>query len=497
VTTSRIVVATKPRNHETTKILAAAAIVAAVAAVSAQQQKPDRAKPPEIGPAPALHLPAIQKSKLSNGLPVWVVEMHKVPVVQVNLVVFAGTADDPGGRYGAASLASAMLTNGAGGKSALDIADAVDFLGADLNAGSAVDSTTVRLHVPVARLADALPIMADVALHPTFQKDELDRLRQQRLTGLIQSRDDPQSIAAAAFPRVLYGPRHRYGTPAGGTAETIKTFTSDDLREFYTTTFRPDRATLLAIGDITPAAVVPLLEKHFGTWKAPSAAAAKQNIPAVDEPATRTVYVVDKPGAPQSQVRIGWIGVARSTPDYFPLTVMNTVLGGSFTSRLNMNLREKHGYSYGASSVFDMRLSAGPFASAAGVQTDKTGEALKEFFNELNAIREPVPADELARAKNYVALRYPGGFETTGDVSRQLENALVYHLPDDYFSSYVQKIQAVTAADVRRVAQKYVQPDRFAVVVVGDLSKIEPQIKALNLGTIKVLTIDDVFGPKP
>jgi predicted Zn-dependent peptidase len=390
-----------------------------------------------------------------------------------------------------------MLTNGAGGKSALDIADAVDFLGVDLNAGSAVDSTTVRLHVPVARLADALPIMADVALRPTFQKDELDRLRQQRLTGLIQSRDDPQSIAAAAFPRVLYGARHRYGTPAGGTAETIKTFTSDDLREFYTTTFRPDRATLIVTGDVTAAAVVPLLEKTFGSWKAPPAAASTQNIPAVDEPAGRTVYVVDKPGAPQSQIRIGWIGVPRSTPDYFPLTVMNTVLGGSFTSRLNMNLREKHGYSYGASSVFDMRLSAGPFASAAGVQTDKTGEALKEFFNELNAIREPVPADELARAKNYVALRYPGGFETTGDISRQLENALVYHLPEDYFSTYVQKIQAVTIADVERVAKKYVQPDRFAVVVVGDLAKIEPQIKAQNLGAIKVLTIDDVFGPKP
>ncbi|HEV3141647.1 MAG TPA: pitrilysin family protein, partial [Vicinamibacterales bacterium] len=341
------------------------------------QQKPDRSHPPEIGPAPALHLPAIQKLKLSNGLPVWIVEMHKVPVAQVNLVVFSGTADDPAGRFGAASLASAMLTNGAGGRSALEIADAVDFLGADLNASSGIDSTTVRLHMPVARLADALPIMADVALRPTFQKDELDRLRQQRLTALIQSRDDPNAIASAAFPRVLYGPRHRYGTPSGGTAETIKTFTSDDLRELYTTAFRPDRATLLAIGDVTSATVLPLFEKNFGSWKAPAAAAAKPSIPAVDEPAARSVYLVDKPGAPQSQIRIGWIGVPRSTPDYFPLVVANTVLGGSFTSRLNMNLREKHGYSYGASSQFDMRMSAGPFVSAAGVQTDKTGEALK------------------------------------------------------------------------------------------------------------------------
>src|ERR1051325_6447260 len=472
------------------------ALVFAFTASLAGQQAPDRSQPPRVGPPPALHLPAIQKQKLSNGLPVWIVELHKVPVAQVNLVITSGTADDPPGKYGAASLAAAMLTNGAAGRSALDIADAVDFLGADLTASTATDATTVRLHVPVARLADALPILADVSLRPTFDKAELDRLRQQRLTALIQGRDDAQTIAATAFPRVLYGPRHRYGTPSGGTAETIKTFTSEDLREFYTATFRPDRATIVAVGDVTPAALMPMLEKHFGAWKA-SASAPKQTIPSVDEPSTRTVYLVDKPGAPQSQIRIGWIGVARGTPDYFPLTVVNTVLGGSFTSRLNMNLREKHGYSYGASSSFDMRASAGPFTSAAGVQTDKTAEALKEFFNELSAIREPVPNDELARAKNYVALRYPGGFETTGDISRRLEDAVVYHLPDDYFSSYVQKIQAVTSADVQRVAQKYIQPDRFAVVVVGDRKTIEAPIRALNLGTVQTLTIDDVFGPKP
>jgi predicted Zn-dependent peptidase len=176
---------------------------------------------------------------------------------------------------------------------------------------------------------------------------------------------------------------------------------------------------------------------------------------------------------------------------------MNTILGGSFSSRLNNNLREVHGYAYGASSVFDMRAGAGPFYAAAGVQTDKTAEALKEFFNELEAIQKPVPNDELARAKNYVALRFPSAFETTGDISRRLEDVLVYHLPDDYFAKYVQNIQAVTAADVQRVAQKYIQPGRFAVVVVGDLKVIEPAIRALSLGPIKVMTIDEVFGPKP
>jgi zinc protease len=459
-------------------------------------QAPDRTHPPQPGPPAPLRLPTIQKQRLSNGLPVWIVELHEVPVAQINLVAFSGTANDPPGKYGVASLAAAMLEEGAGSRSALEIADAIDYLGADLSATSAIDSSAVRLHVPVARLADALPIMADVALRPTFPKDELERQRQQRLTSLLQGRDDPPTISSAAFSRVLYGKGHRYGTPQMGTAETIKTFTRDDLRAFYASAFRPENATLLAVGDITADKVMPLFEKNFGGWKA-AAPAAAEKLPPVEQPAARQIYLIDKPGAPQSQIRIGWVGVPRSTPDYFPIIVMNTVLGGSFTSRLNNNLREVHGYAYGASSSFDMRAAAGPFFAAAGVQTDKTAAALTEFFNELNAIRNPVPPDELARAKNYVALRFPSAFETTGDISRRLEDALVYHLPDDYFTKYVQNIQSVTPADVQRVAQKYIQPDRLAVIVVGDVKAIEPGIRALNLGPIKPMTIDDVFGPKP
>jgi predicted Zn-dependent peptidase len=422
--------------------------------------------------------------------------MHKVPVAQVNLLVFSGTTDDPPGKYGVASLAAAMMEEGAGSRSALEIADAVDYLGADLGAATVSDSSVVRLHVPVARLAEALPIMADVALRPTFPKDELERQRQQRLTSLLQGRDDPPTISAVAFSRILYGKGHRYGTPQMGTAETIKTFTADDLRGFYASAFRPENAVLLAVGDITVDKAMPLFEQAFGAWKA-SGAAAVEKLPAIPEPPARQIYLIDKPGAAQSQIRIGRIGVARATPDFFPIQVLNTILGGSFTSRLNMNLREAHGYAYGAGSNFDMRGDAGPFYATAGVQTDKTAEALKEFFNELNAIVKPIPAEELARARNYVALRFPSAFEATSDISRRLEDALVYKLPDDYFANYVQNIQAVSAADVQRVAQKYIRPDRLAVVVVGDLKVIEPGIRALNLGSVKVMSIDEVFGPKP
>ena len=242
-------------------------------------KRPTAAKPPQPGPPPALSLPAIQKRQLSNGLPVWMVELHEVPVAQVNLVVFSGSTDDPAGKFGVASLATAMLEEGAGSRSALEIADAVDFLGADLGAGSAIDASAVRLHVPVARLAEALPIMADVALRPTFPKDELERLRRQRLTSLLQARDDPPTIAALAFSRVLYGPTHRYGTATTGTAETIKAFTPDDLRAFYGATFRPDNATLIVVGDITPDKVMPLLESSFGGWKAQGAAPRRRSSP--------------------------------------------------------------------------------------------------------------------------------------------------------------------------------------------------------------------------
>lgn len=467
-----------------------------MAGVAVSAQVPDRAKTPPPGPPPTLKLPSIQKRQLSSGLPVWLVEMHEVPVVQVNLVALGGGADDPAGRFGLTSLMTAMLEEGAGSRSALEIADAVDFLGADLGAGSSFDASAVRLHVPVARLGQALPIMADVALRPTFPGEELERVRQQRLTALLQARDDPAAIVAQAFPRVVYGPLHRYGTAMAGTAETIKGFTVAELRAQYAATFRPAASGLIVVGDVTADKVVPLLETSFGGWRS-SAAAVPAVLPPVAPPASREISLVDKPGAPQTQIRVGAIGVSRSTPDYFPIQVMNTILGGSFTSRLNMNLREKHGYTYGASSAFDMRKAEGPFSAAAGVQTDKTSESLKEFFNELNAILQPVPADELSRAKNYIALRYPSGFEATTDISRRLEDAFVYRLPDDYFSKYIPNIEAVTAADVQRVARKYIAPMRMAVVVVGDRTVIEPGVRALNLGPIKVLSVDDVFGPAP
>jgi predicted Zn-dependent peptidase len=468
-------------------------LVALCTAAGVAQQKPDRSKAPALGPAPQLTLPPIQKRALSNGVNVWIVEAHEVPLVQVNLLVQAGSGDDPAGKFGLASLTAAMLDEGAGTRTALQIADEVEFLGADLGASSSFDASAVRLNVPSSRLAAALPIMADVALRPSFPQAELDRLRQERLTALLQARDDAAQVAPMAFARVVFGGAHRYGTSAIGTTATLKTFTTSDLRLFHSARYQPSATTLVVAGDVTASSVLPLLEKYFGGWRTVGGA-ARAPVAQAPQLTQAQVTIVDMPGAEQSQVRIGWVGVPRSTADYFTLQVLNTILGGSFTSRLNQNLREKNQFTYGASSRFDMRLSAGPFFAGAGIQTDKTTEALREFFNELTAIAKPVSADELAKAKNYVALGFPSEFETIQDLASHIEEMIVYGLPDNDFERYIANIQAVTAAAVQKAAATYIQPGRFAVVIAGDRKAIEAGVRGLKLGNVRVLSVDEAIG---
>ena len=468
-------------------------LLVALSVALVAQGAPDRSKPPTIGAPPRLNLPEIQKRTLSNGLAVWLVESHEVPLVQINLLLRAGAGDDPSGKFGLASLTAAMLDEGAGSRSALELADAVDFLGASLATTASFDASAVRLNVPVARLKDALPLMADVVLRPTFPAAELERLRQERLTALVQAKDDPASVAPLAFARTVFGATHRYGTGIAGSEATLKGFTVQDLKSFHTSMYQPGNSVLLVVGDVKLDAIVPQLEMQFGSWKGTSP--ARTPVPQAPQVAQGQITIVDMPGAEQSQIRIGWVGVPRSTPDYFTIEVLNTILGGSFTSRLNQNLREEHQYSYGASSRFDMRLSAGAFQAGAGVQTDKTAEALKEFFNELNGILKPIPDEELTKAKNYAALSFPSEFETSGDLSSKMEEMVIYNLPDRYFGGYIDNLQKVTAPAVQKVAGTYIQPKRFAVVVVGDRKVIEQGIRALNLGPVRVMSVDEAVGP--
>ena len=472
--------------------LAALSAAALLAASVGRAQEPDRSKPPVPGPAPSLTLPTIAQHRLSNGLAVWLVEMHETPVIELAMIVTSGAAADPAGQFGVAHFTAEMLDEGAGAQSALELAEAVDFLGASLSTSSSFDASQIRLHSLSSKIDDALPLFADVTMRPTFPQAELERLRQERLTTLMQLRDNPSQLASAAFARVLYGPAHRYGTPVMGTEATNTRLAGADLRAFYAAHYHPANATLLVVGDVTPGSFLPQLERAFSTWPG-------RNVlprPLWPEPSraeTRRVFLLDKPGAAQSEIRIGALGVARTTPDYFAITVMNTILGGSFSSRLNMNLRERNQFSYGASSSFAMRRMTGPFVAASGVQTDKTREALQELFKELDGMSEPVPDDELARVKNLEALSFPSSFETTRDVASHLTELVAYGLPESFLAGYVRSVQSVTAAEVQRTARRYLASTRFVTVIVGDRSKIEAPLRSSGLGEVEVVSQSDVL----
>ena len=474
-------------------VIAASVSIAAQAPAPAPAASPDRSRPPKLGEPPVLRLPAIQKTALSNGVPVWIIEQHRVPLVQVNVILRGGASLDRAGRFGMASLVAGMLDEGAGTRSSLELADAVDLLGADLSTSSSFDYSAVRLSTPVKNLAAAMPLLADVVLRPTFPEAEMDRLKKERLTALVQAQDNPAAVIGYAFPRVVFGSAHRYGTPAGGLGPAIQAITADEARSFYKEHYVSGHATIVVVGDVTPDGVKAELERAFGAWPGSGPRTAAAAMPAATQLAKREIVLVDKPGAAQSQIRIGLVGVPRSTPDYATLQVLNAALGGSFTSRLNQNLRERNGYTYGAASAFDMRMSAGPFLAAAPVQTDKTADALREFFVEFDNILKPMPAAELEKTRNYVALSFPGEFETSRNLAQKLEELVVYNLPEDTYQTFVQNVEQVTAADVQRAAAKYVQPDRMAVVIVGDVKAIQPGIAALKLGPIRVVPIEEFF----
>jgi zinc protease len=458
-------------------------------------QKPDRSGPPKTGPTPSFTMPQFERFTLSNGLAVVLMEKHQVPLVQINLVVRSGSAMDPAGKTGLASMTASMMMEGAGTRDALQLADAIDYLGAQISAVAGMHTSSVSLEVPVAKLDAALALQADIALRPAFASAELERKRKNRLTNLLQWRDEPRSLASLTFNRTLYPGGHPYGASAIGDEAAIRSLRVEDLRQFHTQFFQPSNAFLVVVGDVTVAQMKTKLEEAFGVWKGTAAAAPA--LPPIVQVEKRSVLFVDKPGAPQTEIRIGRIGAARVTDDYYALIIMNTILGGSFSSRLNQNLREEHGYTYGASSQFGFRVLPGPFLAASAVQSSKTDSALLEFMKELNGILTPVPDAELERAKNYVALGFPGEFQTVGDIAAKIEEMVIYDLPADYYSQYVRRILAVTAADVQRVAKKYVDPAKMAIVLVGDRAGLEGRINALKLGAMTILSIEDVLGKPP
>jgi zinc protease len=451
----------------------------------------DRSKAPEPSAPASLKLPPIQLAKLPNGLTIRVVEMHEVPLVQVNLRINGGARLD-GDLPGLATFTANLLDEGAGTRDAFGIAAEAAYLGADLGTGADWDHIYVSLSTPKRTLGAALDLMADVALRPTFKSADISRQRDLRFSQIVQQRDQPNAMASLAFNAILYPAGYPYHRPISGDSAATARLDSASVREFCARVFRPELAELVITGDITLAEAKREIGKRFGGWTPSKMVPAHppQLVP-VARPSSRAVFLVDKPGAAQSIIMIGSPGVSRSSPDYPAIEVMNTILGGSYSSRLNQNLRETKGYTYGAGSQFVYRPLPGPFLARAAVRTDVTDSSLVEFFKELNAIRDaPVSDAELNRARNYIALGLPGDFETTDQMAARIGELLTFGLPATYYNDYVRTIMAVSAADVERVARTYFDPAKVDVVVVGDAAKIRPGIEGLGLGPVTLRSLD-------
>jgi len=454
-------------------------------------QELDRTKRPAGKSAPVVKLPQIQKSMLSNGLQVWLVERHELPLVAFNLVLHAGSDQDPIGQPGLASMTADMLDEGTKTRDALQISEEIESIGASFGVRSSWDGSNVALGCLSKFVSKGLDLFADVLLNPSFPVKEFDRLQKQRITSLMQQKDQARAIASNAFSRIIYGTSHPYGEDPSGTEASVKAMSVADLQKFYQTFYKPNNATLIIVGDTKMNEVVPILEKILGSWTG-----GETPNSVVPEPAPAgktTIYLIDKQAAPQSEIRIGYPALARSTPDYFAVTVMNRMLGGQFMSRINLNLREKRGFTYGARSGFSFLKGKGPFTASAGVQSSKTDSSVQEFLYEIKLMHDKgMTAEELEFVKKGLLGNFALNFETSRQIAGALENIVLYGLPDSYYDNYLQQIEAVTLQDVQKAAAKYLDTAKMAIVVVGDVATVKSGLEALGVGDVVVCDSDGV-----
>jgi zinc protease len=458
------------------------------------KDEPWRAKPPKAGPAPRYVLPRGESFKLANGLTVVHYYNPALPLVAARLVVRSGTDANPDTQPGLASLTAQLLEEGTATRSAPQIADEIAQLGAQLASTSSADSSSVSVLALKSTFARTFDVLADVVQHPAFPTAEVERQRASRIAELVQQREEPEAVAAVAAVGALYGPEHPYGYSRLGTEPSVRDITREDLAGFWRENYVPSNAALVVSGDITRDELKALAEARFLGWPRAEAAPAEPGAPST----TRArLVLVDKPGTPQTALRVSSIAAARKTPDYPALEVMNAALGGLFSSRINNNLREQKGYSYGIFSSFRYDRTPGPFSIAGSVRTDVTGPAVAEIFKEVRAMREqPMKPDELASARDSQLLSLPALFETNETVGATLSELFVFGLPDDYYQLLPAQFAAVTAQQAMQAARKYLVPERMVVVAVGDRAKIAPQLGALKLGPAEVRDSDGQLEPE-
>lgn len=461
-----------------------------------ERETPDaafRANAPAAGPEPQFKVPGFKRFKLKNGLEVILAEFHDLPLVDVSLVVKAGGGANPPEQAGLAEMTANMLDEGTKTRSALDIADEMAVLGAHLGTASSWDASNATMSVLNKNLDAALAVWADVVQNPAFSEQEFTRVRDNLLTAIARRKDSPPVIATLAMSKILYGDKHPFAWPMTGVEASLKKLTVADLRKFYSAYYHPNNAVLIVAGDVTEAALRPKLENALKSWK--SGAISKRKLPAPPA-ATRTkVYLIDKADAPQSSIRVGLVGIERTNPDYIPATVMNLILGGGFY-RLDLNLREGKGWTYGARSTFDARKTPGPFSAGGEFVATHTADSVAEILKEVNTIRDTeVSEAELSRAKDQITKSFPARFATRAATSSQLAELAIYGLPDSYLKDYTRKIAAVTKDDVHKMARKYLASDKLAIVVVGDQKSLRDSLA--KVAPVELRDLDGNLLPVP
>jgi zinc protease len=454
--------------------------------------KLDRSKEPAAGDPMSLKLPALQKSTLTNGLKIVLAERHTAPVVNFTLIIDSGYSADPAEATGTASFEQRMLEEGTPTRDSLKIGEELESLSANFNAGANLDYSLVSLNTLRSTMDRSLEIYADLILHPAFPQKEFQRLQKERLAGIQREKVTPQPMALRVVPTLLYGKGHPYAVPFTGTGSeaSVSQMTRGDLAKFHETWFKPNNATLLVVGDTTLAEIKPRLEKLLASWK--SGNLPPRSVPQVGQPEKDVVYLIDRPGSGQSVIFGAQLAPPQSDPDAIPLQLVNSIFGGKFSSRINMNLREDKHWSYGVRTVLPAARGQRPYISISAVQTDKTKESMVELVKEYNNVvgAKPITAEELKDEQSNTTLGLPGTFETVQQLSGAYGNILEYGLAEDYYNTFTQKALALTPDRANQIAKKYILPDHLVWVVVGDMSKVESGIRELNLGEVHKVDAD-------
>ncbi len=438
----------------------------------------DRTKPPEPGPITMIGFPKFITSETPDGTPLYLVENHEQPLVSITLYLRDGSANDKPGKEGLSAMSAELLTKGTVSRSATEIAEEIDFVGGSLGASASWDSSTISTSVLTRYLPTAIDLLSDVVLNPRFDNAELDRAKLQRIASIMQAKSDPGYLSETMFSRIVFD-SHPYGLESNGTEASVPTFTSTVLKDHYSGISSPSNAFFVAAGDISESDLLAMLGDRFAGWQ--NATVETKDVPAPALQAKNRVVLIEKPQAVQSAIRVGHIGISRSHKDYVACYVLNMLLGGYFNSRINLNLREKHGFTYGARSFFDTRKQTGAFAVSTEVRTDVTARAVEEIIKELKLIRkEPVSVDELSMVKNYIIGSFPLSIETPQQVAGRIATLALYGLDLDYYDKFRDAVATLSREDLLRTAETYIHPDTITISASGDANALKNDMEAFG-----------------